>query len=361
MNAQRVSCVDALRGFDMLWIVGGGEVLVSLQKAAPSALTANLAGQFEHVWGEFHFFDLIMPLFLFVVGVVMPIAFAKRIKKGMQKRDLYVHVLKRAAALYILGLITQGNILALDIATLKLLTGALHAIAIGYLFSAILLLEVNNAWQIVITGCLLLLYWLMMALVPVPGQGAGVFTPTGNLALYVDDKVLGHFQEGAGWTYIISSMTFVCSVMLGVFAGKILFSGTKPGRKVLALGVTGIACLLGGKVWGIWLPVIHHLWTSSLVLLAGGWCFLLLALFFLIMDVWGRQKWAFPFIVMGANSIAVYVATQIFDFKVIALVFVKGLAQWTGAWFPTVLALSALILIWWILYWMYRKKIFIKI
>lgn len=361
MNAKRISCIDALRGFDMLWIIGGGEVLISLRKAAPSAFTANLAGQFEHVWGEFHFFDIIMPLFLFVVGAVMPIAFAKRIKKGARKRDLYMHVLKRVAALYILGLITQGNILEFDIAALKLLTGALHAIAIGYLFSAILLLEVNDTWQVVITSCLLLLYWVMMAFVPVPGQGAGVFTPTGNLALYIDDKVLSHFQEGAGWTYIISSMTFTCSVMLGVFAGKILFSGKKAEEKAIALAVTGVACLLAGKIWGIWLPVIHHLWTSSLVLLAGGWCFLLLAIFFLIMDVWGWQKWAFPFIVLGANSIAVYVATQIFDFKVVANIFVKGLAQWAGTWFSPILALAALILIWLILYWMYRKKTFIKI
>ena len=102
---------------------------------------------------------------------------------------------------------------------------------LGILFSSILILELNIKWQIGITAALLLLYWAVMALIPIPGHGAGIYEPELNLALYVDNLVLGHFQEGQGWTYILSNMTFICSIMLGVFAGQILLSNHWKKRK----------------------------------------------------------------------------------------------------------------------------------
>jgi predicted acyltransferase len=132
-----------------------------------------------------------------------------------------------------------------------------------------MIIELKLRWQIGITISLLLLYWGIMALIPVPCTGAGIYLPDTNLALYVDNAVLGHFQEGLGWTYILTNMTFVCSVMLGTFAGRILLSGNAPITKVWQLALLGISCIIAGKIWGIWFPVIHHLWTSSLVLFAG--------------------------------------------------------------------------------------------
>src|SRR5579875_2120962 len=192
-TTKRLMCVDALRGFDMLWIIGGGNVVMALAKAYPNKFTHTLASNFDHHWGQFHFYDLIMPLFLFIVGVVMPVAFKKRFAKGATKKQLYIHVLKRVVKLYILGLIASGHLLQLDIATLHLWTDTLHAIAVGYLVSSIIILECNLKWQIVITAALLLLYWSIMALVPVPGYGAGIYQPTVNLALYIDNLVLGHY------------------------------------------------------------------------------------------------------------------------------------------------------------------------
>ena len=182
-----------------------------------------------------------------------------------------------------------------------------------------------------------------MALIPIPGVGAGIYSPDTNLALYVDNAVLGHFQEGMGWTYILTNLTFICSVMLGTFAGRILLSGNVPMKKVWQLVLLGIGCIIAGKIWGIWFPVIHHLWTSSLVLFAGGLSTLLLALFYLVIDVWGYKKWAFPFVVIGMNAIAVYVATHLFDFSIIGNVVVGGLSKYLGSWNEFVQALAALV------------------
>ena len=132
-------------------------------------------------------------------------------------------------------------------------------------------------------------------------------------------------------------------------------------KKAGLLALIGICCIIAGKVWGIWFPIIHHLWTSSLVLFAGGLSFLLLALFYLVIDIWGYKKWAFFFVVIGMNAIAVYVATHLFDFTEIGNVFVGGLLKYLGPWADFVEASAALAVIWLILYWMYRNKIFIKI
>jgi predicted acyltransferase len=224
-----------------------------------------------------------------------------------------------------------------------------------------MVLELKLKWQISITTALLLLYWGIMALIPIPGHKPGIFEPDLNLALYVDNAILGHFQEGMGWTYILTNLTFICSVMLGVFAGNILQSNQPALKKAGLLALIGFACIIAGKIWGLWFPIIHHLWTSSLVLYAGGLSFLLLSFFYLVIDVWGFKKWAFPFVVIGMNAIVVYVATHLFDFSIIGNVFVGGLSKYLGEWNEFVQALSALILIWLILYWMYRKKTFIKI
>jgi predicted acyltransferase len=360
-GSQRLMCIDALRGFDMLWIIGGADVMVTFSKASGIDFLNNMEKHFDHTWGQFHFYDLIMPLFLFIVGVVMPVSFAKRQNHGDSKKKLYSHIIKRVILLYLLGLIASGHLLTFDASMIHLWTDTLHAIAVGYLVSSVLILETKLKWQIGVTAALLFLYWGIMALVPVPGHGAGLYEPDLNLALYVDNAVLGHWQEGAGWTYILSNLTFICSVMLGTFAGRILLSPKKPVNKAGLLAITGAGCIVAGKIWGIWFPIIHHLWTSSLVLFAGGISFLLLAFFYVIIDILGYKKWAFVFVVIGMNAIAVYVATHLFDFRLIGDVFVGGVAKRLGQWNEFIRALAALSIIWMVLLWMYRNKTFIKI
>jgi predicted acyltransferase len=360
-ESQRLVCVDALRGFDMLWIIGGAQVLITLSKASGIGFLSNIAVHFDHSWGQFHFYDLIQPLFLFIVGVVMPVSFRKRTARGETKRRIYNHVIKRVLILYILGLISSGHLLSFDISKIHLITNVLHVIAVGYLVSSVMILELNFKWQIGISAALLFLYWALLALIPIPGYGAGIYKPDLNLALYIDNAILGHFQEGEGWTYIISNITFIPSIMLGVFAGNILQSDRAAMKKVWLLAFIGMCCVIAGRVWGIWFPVIHHIWTSSLVLYAAGLSYILLSLFYLVIDVWGNKKWSLFFTVIGMNAIAVYVATHLFDFTKIGNVFVGGLLKWLGPWADFVEASAALAVIWLILYWMYRKKTFIRI
>ena len=359
--SKRLMSIDALRGFDMLWIIGGSEVIIAIARACPNSFFTWLAKNFDHEWAKFRFYDIIMPLFLFIVGVVMPVAFKNRSRHHESKQALYRHILIRVFKLYILGLIASGHLLDLNISTLHLWTDTLHAIAVGYLVSSVLILEVSRKWQYIIVMLLLLGYSIIMTQVPVPGQQRGIFEIDNNLALYIDNAVLGHFQEGAGWTYILTNMTFICSVMLGVFAGYILLSPLSEKAKVIRLVIAGVSCIAGGLIWSLWFPIIHHLWTSSLVLYAGGWSYLLLALFYYIIDVRGYKSWSFPLRVIGVNAIAVYVATHLFNFGTIAAVFVGGFAKLLGEWYHVLLAIAALVLVWLILLYMYRNKTYLKV
>ncbi len=359
----RVVSLDALRGFDMFWIIGGGWIIHGLA----TGLNNDWFNQYilphaEHVpWQGFVAWDLIMPLFLFVVGTAMPYSFGKRLDQGHPKSRLFVHIVFRVIVLWILGMIAQGRLLQYDLSKLKLYSNTLQAIAAGYLIASIILLNVRIWGQIAITVALLLFYWALMMLVPVPGVGAGQLTPDGNLAIYIDKLILGPYQDGTSYTWILSSMTFACSVMMGALAGQLLRAECGKGRKVLFLLASGVACIWIGWAWGLVFPIIKHIWTSSMVVFAGGWSLVLLGLFYLVFDVMRLRFLAFPFVVIGMNAIAVYMITRVYDFRHIGDIVVSGLSQWTGQWHEFVRAVAGVAVIWLILLYMYRKRTFIKI
>ena len=360
----RIMSIDTLRGFDMFWIIGGGTIFRSLHEIFDSPTTQWINKQLSHVrWEGFRPWDLIMPLFLFVVGVVMPFAFNKRLAAGQSKKRLYFHIIIRTVILFVLGMVAQGHLLEYDLSKLHFFSNTLQAIAAGYLISAIILLNLRLVWQIVTTAVLLLLFWALMMLIPVPGHGAGMLEPDVNLAIYIDRLILGGFIDGTDppYTWILSGMTFACTVMLGVMAGHLLRWEKKGIVKVLLLLAAGLGCLVLGLVWNIWFPIIKHLWTSSFVLYSAGWCYLLLALFYLVIDFWGFKKWAFGFVVIGMNAIAVYMITRVFNFRHIGDIFVDGLDKYVGNWSPFIHAVAAFVVIWLIMWWMYRKRSFIKI
>jgi predicted acyltransferase len=302
-----------------------------------------------------------MPLFLFIVGVAMPFSFAKRLARGDSQRKIYSHIIIRFVILFILGMIAQGHLLSYDLAKLAIYCNTLQAIAAGYLIGSILLLNLSVKWQIGVTSGLLFLFWALMAWIPVPGYGAGQLTPKGNLAMYLDKMLLGSYQDGTTYTWILSSLTFAGTVMLGVFGGLILRSKKSQKVKVFWLFGAGVLSIGLGLLWGIWFPIIKHLWTSSFVLFSGGLCFLLLGLFYLIIDVWGFRKWAYVFKVIGMNAIFVYMITRLFDFRRLGDIFVGGLAERLGSWNDLIQGVAGFLVIWLILYWMYKKRTFIKI
>ncbi|MHC4111270.1 MAG: acyltransferase family protein [Planctomycetota bacterium] len=371
--ASRVMSIDAVRGFDMFWIIGGWYIFSGLHTALDNPTTAFLMNQLKHVeWEGFVFEDLIMPLFLFIVGVVMPFSFNKRLERGDSKRKLYIHVVLRSVILFVLGMVAQGNLLELDPSKLKIYCNTLQAIAAGYLISAIIILNMRLRWQIVTTVFLLLLFWTLMMLVPFPDRVADRLDQDANLAAFIDRIILYTFDDGLNYTWILSSMTFACTVMLGVMAGHLLRSQVDDYRKVYILAALGIGTLVIGSLWGGWFfgagkfyaglfPIVKRLWTSSFVLFSAGLSYLLLAVFYLVIDVWGFKKWAYGFVVIGTNAIFVYMLTHLVNFRSIAGRFVVGLDQFVGPWKDFILAVAAFALVWLILFWMYRKKSFIKV
>lgn len=357
----RLVSLDALRGFDMFWITGGTAILMGLGKVVDRPWSDKFLEQFEHVpWRGLHFYDLIWPLFMFIMGAAIPLAIAKRRAKGETDRRLLLHALWRAIVMFCLGTVTQGNLLLFDWYKFRPCYSVLHGLAVGYLIATVVAVKVKTKWHVATIAAFLLAYWAIVMLVPVPGVGAGVLTPQGNLPTYVDKLVLGHLHFGEN-TWFLSYPGFGASVLLGVLAGQLLMSGRSPGSKLLRLVGMGVLSLLAGLLWSLWFPVIKLMWTSSYVLISGGFSFLVLALFYWIVDVRGYRKWAFGFIVIGMNSIAVYVATEIFDFSRVGNIFVGHLLPRVGRWDSLVEATAAFTIIWLILFWMYRKKEFIRI
>jgi len=263
--------------------------------------------------------------------------------------------------LFVLGMVAQGNLLAFNLSKLHIYCNTLQAIAAGYLVSAVFLLELRLRAQIIGTAILLILYWLLMAFVPAPGYGMGALEPKANLALWVDEAILGRFRDGTAYTWILSSLAFAATVMLGVFSGLVLRSGKSKVLKLLCLVGAGAACLAAGWAWSFPFPIIKHLYTSSMVLWAGGWCYLLLALFFLVIDMWGFRKWAFPLVVIGMNAIVAYMAGDFINFGDIGNAFVGGLARHLGDYGPFVKQLAGFLAGWLMLYYMYRKGTFLRI
>ena len=358
----RIMSIDALRGFDMFWIIGGATIFHSLHEIFHHPVTEWINLQLSHSeWEGFRPWDLIMPLFLFVVGVVMPFAFSKRLARGDSKRQMYFHIVKRTLILWVLGMIAGGHLLDYDLSQLRIYTNTLNAIAAGYFISAIVMLNMRLVGQILTTEILLLLFWAFMVLVPLLGQGQVLLDRDANLALSIDKFIMGPYYGGNGYTWILSSMTFACTVMLGVMAGHLLHSEKTSKAKVLWLVAAGVGSLLLGCLWGIWFPVIKRIWTSSFVLYSGGLCYLLLALFYLVIDVWGFKKWAFGFVVIGTNAIAVYMATHVFNFRHIGDIFVDGLDKYVGNWGSFIHAVAAFAVVWLIMWWMYRYKIFLRV
>jgi len=358
---ERLVSLDALRGFDMFWITGGTAILFGLGKIIHRPFFDKLLEQFDHVpWQGMHFYDLIWPLFMFIMGAAIPLGVANRRARGESDRTLLLHAVWRAIVMFCLGTVTQGDLLLFNWWRFRPCYSVLHGLAAGYLVATFVVLKVKPKWHAATIAALLLAYWAMVMLIPVPGVGAGVLTPNGNLPTYVDQLVLGHLHYGKN-TWFLSYPVFGASVLLGVMAGQMLMSGLTPMSKVYLLLIAGAASLVGGLVWSLSFPVIKLMWTSSYVLIAGGVSFMALAVFYWIIDVLGYKRWAFGFIVIGMNSIAVYVATEIFDFRLVGNIFVGHLLPHIGRWGELVEACAAFSVVWLILYWMYRRKEFIKI
>jgi predicted acyltransferase len=358
----------------MFWIIGGGAIFEALAKFTNWPALNWWAGQLEHkYWEGFNFEDLIFPLFLFIAGVSMPFSINKRLQLGHTRKQIYKHAFTRLILLILLGfLLANGGIQSFDFGNYRY-THVLMRIGIGWFFATVIYLNTKIRGQVLWFVGLLLGYWAIMKLIPVPGYGAGVMTPEGNLAGYIDRLLLpGKFFQ---WYFpgildpegILGHISGVAIGLMGVLTGQFLISEDKKLtgiKKGLLLGVVGIIFLGIGIVWNMAFPIIKKIWTSSFVVFAGGWSLIFLSVFYLIIDVWKFKKWSYFFIVIGSNSIFIYACQSgVLDFRRMSDFFFKGLINCTPdtSVQAVIASLTYLLVSWLFLYFMYKRKIYLKV
>ena len=365
-SSSRLHALDALRGFDMFWIIGGDSWLHALAELTGWSIAIWGAMQMEHMaWDGFRFYDMIFPLFLFIAGVAMPFSLTRRLERGDNKRKLMGHVIRRGLILVVLGIIFNNGLFHQYAWDEMRYPSVLGRIGLAYLFAGLIVLNTQWRSQGYWFVGLLLGYWAAMMWIPVPGHGAGQLTVEGNLAAYLDRLLLPgrlyldvHDPEG-----LFATIPAISTALMGALTGNMLRSDTlNPNRKILLMVGAGVVFLLLGWLWNLNFPVNKNLWSSSFVLVAGGWSLILLALFYTLIDVWGWKKWAFFFVVIGLNSITIYMANGLIQFRHIHEFFDKGLLQLLSEPARAILWWTGFILIEWaILYFLYRKKIFLRV
>ncbi len=362
--SQRLVSLDAFRGL-----------------AIAAMILVNNPGDWENVYppllhAEWHGWtptDLIFPSFLFIVGVSLVFSLAKR-STVSDPAALHWQILRRTGLIFLFGLLL--NLFpTFDLAQLRV-AGVLQRIAIVYGITATMVLHTSVRVQAWITGAILLLYWGLLTLVPVPGHGPGELTPQGNLAAWLDQILLpGRMWRGT-WDPegILSTLPSIATALCGVLTGHWLRSG-RP-REVIAgrLFVAGWLVLLGGTLWDIWFPINKNLWTSSFVLFTAGAALQCLAFCYWLIDVEGRRRWAYPLVVYGMNAITVYVASGLVTDLLHTITWgspAVSLWDWLyrslfGGWMEPRNASLAFALLY-VLVWfglmdiLYRKKIFLKV
>ena len=374
LQTRRVLAVDALRGFSIFWIIGGDGAVHALAEMMHdkgpllSAIGTHLADQFTHVpWEGFRFYDLIFPLFIFVTGVAIVLSLTLLVhREGLARA--HIRVLRRSLLLYGLGLIYYGGISQhwTDIRFL----GVLQRIALCYLFASLLFLNFNLRGLVVALMALLGGYWALMTFVPVPGVGAGSFAPDANLANWID----AHYLPGRLWDGsrdpegLLSTLPAIATCLLGVLAGLLLRDArvTPQQRSLWLIGGGGIMIALG-YLWSLQFPVIKAIWTSSFVLVAGGYSAILLGLMYQVIDVAGLRRWATIFVWIGANAILLYFLNNVMSFERFAVRFVGGdvaafldqaVTQGTGRLVAHALGLFFAIAL---AGYLYRRKIFLRV
>lgn len=363
---QRLLSLDALRGFDMFWIVSGEGIFHGFANGVMAKhnltrqtdswqislnddlnfmerLAVGISNQLHHsAWNGFTFYDLIFPLFIFIAGVSMPWSFGRQLETAgpnisIARKNIYRSLIRRTILLILLGVVVNGGLQLLGYENTRF-ASVLGRIAISCFLGAVIFLQFNFRAQVAWFVGLLLAYWAALMLIPVPGFGAGDLSPEGNLAGYVDrillpGKLHRAFYDPEG---LLSNFPAACSALLGIFTGQFLrrdLPGWSIQKKCITMALGGVVLLLTGWVWGLVFPINKTLWTSSFVLFAGGWSLLLLALFYQVTDIWQFRNWSMPFVWLGMNSILIYVAAHgAIDFKVTSTFIFGGIINW----FPSI-------------------------
>lgn len=361
--ADRVMSVDVLRGFDMFWIIGGGEIVRVLDAYSGTPILNFLATQLKHCeWRGFRFEDLIFPLFVFMVGMSVVFSVGKIVERE-GKTGAYRRIFRRFALMFALGIFYYGGI-SRGIEGIRIM-GVLQRLALCYLFTALLYVHLKPKYLVAVCVALLAGYWAWLSFIPVPGLGRTSFEVGENWANYIDNTWLPLHKNDGTWDPegILSTIPAVATCLLGCFAGLFIKNPNVPAaRKALYCIAAGGVLVVAGYLWGLQFPVIKKIWTSSYVLVAGGYSCLLLGVFYQVVDVWKIRAWTPPFLWIGSNALAIYMARNLIDFRKIAERFMLGgSSEAAGGGAAFVVAAVSLGLMLLLAGFMYRKKVFIRI
>lgn len=358
--APRLLSLDTLRGLDMFFLVGFSGILRALPKLSPHPAFQAIADQCTHPeWHGYTAWDQIFPLFIFLMGVALPFSFARRLERG-EKKAIYRHVAFRTVVLFILGLVYWGNPLGSENGGFGYYS-VLYRIGFAYFFAALIVLNFKPRGQALWAFGLVLAYYLAMRFIPVPGYGAGDFSEQGNLAAFVGRWFEGFLPAGTKDLLSLTLIGSVANAVFGALAGQWLRSGKSPQAKVGALLTVGLLSIALGLLVHLSFPICKKLMSTSFTFLTCGINLFLLGSFFWIIDVKGYRRWTFFFVVVGMNSITIYLATRYLDFGRLARVFVSGFQKYLGTAEPLLVAIATAALMWLFLYFLYRKKIFLKV
>jgi predicted acyltransferase len=367
---DRLVSLDALRGFDMFWIIGAGSLatgLVNLKILWSSAIARQLS---HSKWNGFTFYDLIFPLFVFITGVSLVLSLQKRMERNDDYSAIVRHVLKRTIVLFLVGIIYYDQIsYPFHLERIRVM-GVLQRIALCYFFSSLLVIYTKARTQAVTVVGILIGYWAIMRFVPVPGYGAGIWTMEHNLPRYIDNLLLpGRLFHGS-WDPegILTTLPAIATCLLGVLTGHWLrvtewYRRTlEPRKRALYLFLAGFVLVILGLLVNPFFPINKNLWTSSFVLLTGGLSAMLMSAAYWLIDIRGHRIHAFPFMVIGMNSIFIYFAVRFIPFDKIAAWIIKvSRVIFLGRGQTLIIAMLELSIEGLLLFWLYRRKIFIRI
>jgi len=367
-KSGRLYSLDALRGFDMFWIMGGGSIFTGLAAITGWPVLQWWAEQLHHVsWHGFTFYDMIFPLFLFIAGISFPFSLAKRIARNDSRISIYKHIIYRGLILVLLGIIYNNGI-KFNFGELRY-GSVLGRIGLAWMFGALIFINTKPRMRIVWLVAILVGYWLLFILFPAHDLGStDIYSREGNLASYIDRLIMPgrlhragiHDPEG-----LFGTIPAIGTALLGMLTGKFMLSkylNNKPLRKALYLIAAAVALMVAGKIWNLAFPINKNLWSSSFVCFVGGLSLLLFAVFYLIIDVWKYKKWAFFFVVIGMNPITIYLTNRIINFRNANRFLFGGISELVPEnWAGLIDSIGIVAIGWVFLYILYKKKVFLKV
>ncbi|WP_394129772.1 transmembrane glucosamine N-acetyltransferase NagX [Shewanella maritima] len=367
----RLQSLDALRGFDMFWILGAEGLFAALFVLTGWAGWQWFDAQMHHsAWHGMTFYDLIFPLFIFLSGVALGLS-VKRLDQQpwSQRKPVYVHAIKRLLLLLILGVIYNhgwGGGIPAELSQIRY-SSVLARIAFAWFIAAMLVWHTSLRTQVITVVGLLVGYSVLLMLVPVPNGEAGQLTLEGSINTYIDSLLrpgISYQNLPLDPEGVLSHIPAAVNAIVGSFVGRFIVSQQPKGEwfKAAMLALSGvIAIALGYGLSGV-IPINKSLWTSTFVLVTLGWSMLILAVFYSMIDILKWRKWAFGFVVIGTNAIIIYLATSLINWQYLAQSLFGGVINAVPEVVQPLLTVCTLLVVQWLaLYWLYKRKIFIRI